>query len=246
MSAPSDLAKRWRSARRAALRAVLLESQDSQTEQQLLVEALSTDAERVLRLVFDNSLTLGEGFRAYFRVDVPLTDLVSLLPLLETPCLPSSWTRHDDPPHHRTERTGCHIGLLHDRACDYFREAIQGLVLGLTGTVYHARYESLGHGGKRCVDALYVQSQSPARFGPIPESLRLGLEQVQRTARMFDSSVRLDFLGLSENTLSYTLESGDGPGNLHLTTVVEQALRRRYPDLITRDASPRAVLSDSA
>jgi hypothetical protein len=248
-----DLAGRWRRARRAALHTALgperaasaiADAADLDPEAALVAAALATAPEAALRGVFDHSLRLGEGFRRFFRVDVPLPDLVKILPQLEVPCLATAWTRVDAPAYLAT-RAGCGAASWHGRACDYWREAIAGLVLGITGGVRMARHESRGHGGARCVDALYVHAQSPLRFGPIPDDVRPGLDAVRRTARAFDSTYDLEFLGISENVLHYQTSRPDGPGAVTLSSLVERAVRRRFPWLTVCDASPRPVLGAS-
>jgi hypothetical protein len=247
-----DLAGRWRRARRAALHAALgpeaasalAAPADGDPEAALVAAALAAAPEAALRGVFDHSLRLGEGFRRFFRLDVPLPDLVKVLPHLEVPCLGATWTRVDDPAYLAT-RAGCGAAGWHARACDYWREAIAGLVLGMTGGIRLARHESRGHGGTRCIDALYVHPQSPLRFGPIPDDVREGLEAVRRTARAFDSTYDLEFLGISENVLHYQPSRPDGAGAVGLASLVERAVRRRFPWLAVCDASPRSVLGAS-
>ncbi len=240
-----DLAQRWSSARRAALRATLPESDEVEPEDVLLARALAHAPEAALRRVFDVSMKLGEGFRRFHGLDLPLAQLVELLPLLGPPCTARSAVRVEAEPAYRTERDGCLAAAQHPRTCDYWREAVEGLVLGMTGAVRHARHESVGHGGARCVDVLYVHPQSRLRFGPIPEHLQAGLESLRRTARAFDSSVEIEFLGLSESVLHYSCRSLGSGGDVRLNSVIEQGLRRRFPWLSARDVSPRPVLVES-
>lgn len=240
----NDLATRWHHARRAALRASFSESDPTQSEEDLLSLALPRDPEGALRRGFEYSKKLGNGFRSHHGLDLTLADLALLLPRLSTPCAGSTWTKTEHPLHYRSERRGCATGRSIPRACDFYREALDGLVLGLSGLAYHARHESIGSGADRCVDVIYVHPQSPVRFGPIPEDVAEGLAQVRNTTRIFDSTARLDFLGISEGVLYYSLVSAPESPNLKLTTVIERSVQRRYPGLIARDASPRAVLTE--
>ena len=71
----SDLAERWRCARRAALKAVVpLDGTDPPdgTEDSWLRRALAQDVEATHRQVFENSLRLGLGFARYYDHELAL------------------------------------------------------------------------------------------------------------------------------------------------------------------------------
>jgi hypothetical protein len=244
-----DLASRWRRARLAALSAALPGAADQPSpldEAARLAGADDDAAEEALRKVFDNSHELGRSFRRFHRVDLPLGDLAALLPHLGSPCVSGDWRRESDEGVYRTDRVGCDMSPRHRRTCDYWREAIGGLVLGLTCGIYHARHHSLGHGAERCTDVLYVHPQSPERYGPIPEEVRSGLESLRRTTRIFDSTFELDFLGISEGVLYYTASRDGVAGDFNLVAHVERGVARRFPWLTPREASPRSVFSEQA
>lgn len=240
-----DLAERWRRARCAALRAVLSDEAAPHDEDELLRRALERDAEQVLRLAFDYSRRLGEGFRRFYKLDPPISDLVRLLPSLATPCLGRRFTRVPEEPAYLAEAEGCEAPAHHPRACDFFREAIDGLVLGMTGAVRFARHESLGHGSSRCVDAFYVYPHSALKFGPIPDELRPGLESAKRLVKAFDSTIDVEYLGLSEGVLHYRSRSGRD-GGLRATAAIERALVRRFPWLSVREVTSRPVIVETS
>lgn len=240
----TDLAARWRRARCSALSEVLNRRSNQEPEAALLASALDEAPEQALRAAFDNSLTLGQGFRRCYSADLTLPDLVRILPELGSPCVGAQWAHRPDTAAYFSERPPCVVGSEHPRACDYWREAVQGLVLGLTSGVHHARHESIGHGGTRCIDVLYVHSQNPARFAPIPEEVSAGLAALCRTARLFDSSIEIEFLGIEENVLHYTVRSNAEKNALDLTRIIQRGVRKRFPWLGARDVSPRAVFMD--
>jgi hypothetical protein len=240
----AELTARWQRARRSALAAALSREAGQEPEAALLALALDQAPEQALRAVFDNSLRLGQGFRRFYRADLTLSDLVRVLPELGSPCLAAAWTHLPEATAYRSDRAPCAAASAHARACDYWREAVNGLVLGLTSGVHHARHESAGNGGTRCVDVLYVHPQSPARFAPIPDQISGGLAALCRTACIFDSSAEIEFLGLGENVLYYTVRSNRTDVGLDLTSVIQRGVKRRFPWLTARDASPRAVFTD--
>lgn len=238
----ADLAARWRRARCAALSVALSRPATTEPEASLLTQALDEAPAQALRAVFDNSLTLGKGFRRCYGADLTLPDLAGILPALGSPCVAAAWTPRANAAGYVSERAGCAVGSQHPRACDYWREAAQGLVHGLTSGVHHARHESIGSGGTRCVDVLYVHPQSPLRFAPIPEEIGTGLAALCRTASLFDSSIVIEFLGINENVLHYTVRASRAENAPDLTEVIRRGVKRRFPWLDARDASPRAVL----
>jgi hypothetical protein len=240
----ADLAARWQRARCSALSLALSRGARQESEAALIALALDQAPEQTLRAVFDHSLALGRGFRRFYGADLTLSDLAGILPELGSPCVAVAWAHLPDAAAYRSERASCAAASAHLRACDYWREAVHGLVLGLSSGVHHARHESVGNGGTRCVDVLYVHPQSPARFAPIPEEVSVGLAALCRTARMFDSSVEIEFLGIGENVLHYTVRSSRLEQGLDLTRVIQRGVERRFPWLTARDASPRAVFSD--
>jgi hypothetical protein len=207
------------------------------------------------RRVYDHSLRLGASFCRFHALTLALEDIPDALDRIaasDAPCLRGTWSSvpGDTTGTSRLERAGCSAGAEGASACDAWREAIAGLVLGLTGgQVLHARHASQGHGDARCVDVFYLDPQSPLRFGPIPDAMREALATIARAVAVFDSSFAVTFLGLSENVLYYALAPargcGAGSSGLSAQPLVERRVRQRFPDLSLFEVTPRTVLGDS-
>ncbi len=227
------------------MRAAVPEAEPGLDHDALMVLALDRAPDETLRGVFDVSRRLGAGFRAYHRLDLPLADLCDILPRLGPACTTRPWTVLSGEAARRGERAPCESGSLHSHACAFWREGLDGLVLGLTSAIHIARHASRGAGDARCVDVLHVHPQSPSRFGPIPAEVLAELDRIRRTARALDPSLAVDFLGISEGVLYYRSERAGEPGD-QLTTSIEPAVRRRFPQLALRDVSPRPVLAAAA
>lgn len=223
-----DLADRWRRARAAAARPLAPGDADGS----------DADGDEAQKRAFEYSLRLGRGFVKHHHTPLALSDLPELFRRLTMPCLQGSLRAIDGEAALVLERAGCAEGAP---ACDVHREAIAGLLLGLTGTVRHARHDSLRHGGERCVDVLYEDAESRLRFGAIPDSARGAIESVKRLVRAFDSSVELSFLGVSEGALFYRITRD--AGGVGVQSLVERTLRRRLPSLVPVEISPRPVLA---
>lgn len=231
-SALVDLGTRWRAARAAA-------------------SAMPSDEAEQLRRTFDNSLRLGQGYAGFHRAPIAPEQLPFVLPRLDAPCLRGRWAEVECEAGFWLERPPCQLPA--PRAfCDHWREAINGLVLGLTFGVCHARHRSAGHGDPACVDLFYADPESPLRFGALPPELAPGLQSVRRLVSRFKGGARVEFLGVSEGELLYQLSvdparMGCGGAGAHpLRQMVERCLRKRFPALSARELSPRPVLGAGA
>lgn len=252
-----DLAGRWRRARHDALLAVFAEHPASKPElagdpgdEALLRRALALDVDLALRKVFDNSRRLGEGFRRFYGRSLELPELPMALGILgqtDAACLAGSFTTADDEPALELTRDGCQWADHGAPACNWWREAINGLILGLTGDLRHARHASRGHGDPCCVDAIHADPESRRRFGPIPDDLRQGLADVARMVVSFDSTARVEFLGVSEGVLYYQLPASCGVDRSRIRPqpLLERGVQRRFPQLALREVTPRSVLTES-
>lgn len=244
----AQLSERWQRARSAAI------ARDHASSEATAHSPARPDAERAL---FENSLRLGASFSRFHATTLALEELPAALGALagaahdETPCLAGTWSQvPGDASALRLERAGCAAGSDSASTCAGWREAIAGLVLGLTrGLVHHARHASCGHGAARCVDVFYLDSQSPLRFGPIPDAMQAPLAAIARAVAVFDSSFDVTFLGLSEGVLFYALAPTrggcDGQSGLSAKPLVERRVRQRFPDLSLFEVTPRTVLGAS-
>lgn len=222
-----DLAGRWRAARAAA-------------------NDPAADLPERLRRAFDHSLRLGKGF-ARLHGPVDPERLPDLLARLGSPCLAGRWSEVETEAGFWLERPPCERAASVEH-CDHWREAIDGLVLGLTGGVRHTRHHSAGHGSDRCLDLFYANPESPLRYGELPATMARGLGSVRGLVQQFKGA-DVVFLGCSEGELLYQLRApsrdsancGQG-GAQPLQHIVERCLRKHFPALKPRELSPRPVL----
>ena len=182
---------------------------------------------------------------------MPPEALPAVLPALGLPCLEGRWDAIEEEPGFRLERPPCRPGAG-AAFCDHAREAIDGLVLGMTDGVHHARHESAGHGSAQCVDVLYGDPQSSLRHGPVPVEHVSALELVQAKVAGFKRGASLKILGVREGELHYELsdpgarrDGCGGCGDL-LPRFAESSLRSHLPALLPRELSPRPVLEPAA
>jgi len=244
----ADFDRRWRLARFSAIGACLGESAPSGWSDLSEPEAISLvpveKAEHLLTLVFDQCRRLGQGVVRHFGLVWELADLREVLSLSGSACMSGQWRSHQDAI--VLERTGCDgvrgAGRL---LCDYWREAVDGLVTGTGEEERLARHASVGHGDFTCTDVLYrdTAAASSPRWAPVTHEVSSALKAtIEQMAR---SGLRVELKGIAEGTLFYTLESATGAvcgtGGKLVRETFARAVETRFPGLQSRDITPLAV-----
>lgn len=246
----ADLERRFALARRSALRKVgaLASEPDGavgtrtapRQEESWLTQLPESAFEALLDLVFEYARQLGLGFQRFHRLRLEHEALVELVEALNLPCARGPWTHLPETASFGLTRAGCG-GHQSARACDYWREALDGLVLGLSdGRLHHRRHSSLGHGSERCVDVLTSEPRGAHRFGPLDRPLQETLSRVQSSLERLAPELRVEFLGLSEGRICYRVAAA--PEGLAVKPMIERAVHRHRPELTLLDVSPRPVM----
>lgn len=236
----ADLFDRFAKARRSAL-AKVYEAEPPADEVTGVVELREARWEEALKQVYLASWRLGRGAA---RVAGGAVGLAEMADRLRTgrgvPCLAGRW-RAEGAAIVR-ESPGCAEGVMGGaRVCDWYREALDGLVSGLAHEVGFARRASLGRCGTHCEDVLFDDSAPELRLAPVPTFV---LEHVAHPMRRLgEEGIELELLGLAENRLyvSFTRKSGGcGVPRLYFDLLADH-LRERFPEIELRDATPRAM-----
>lgn len=236
----ASLGERFARARRAALAAVLPPEAETEDEIAALRALPVGAAEELGRRTYWNAWRLGtSAARAHGAVN-EADRLAALLGSLGVPCLAGEWRCEGD--RRRLGRDGCAAESAGAAACDFYREAADGLVAGLSERLRFVRWTSRGHGAARCEDLLCSADDAGARFAAVPAEIAEHLARPRATlARV---GLELDLLGLLENRLYVRLESASGsacgPTKLYFDLLAEH-LAKRFPGLALVDATPRAV-----
>lgn len=226
--AVADLADRWRRARRAALAG---QGAPDLPEHEALA---ATDVGNATRTVFRNSRILGEGFRRTWGVDATLRDLSRLLPAIAPPC-PLAF-EPDGPTRWRSSHAPC--AAASKASCTWGREALQGLVAGMSTTSSYSRVAHPASGDPVCVDLLHLDPADPHQFVEPPPALAAALERAgARIGRLCGG--RLVVQGLSGTTVHYRVDGADP--SFDVASMLRSALRGDYPDLMLCDGTPRAI-----
>lgn len=269
-----DFSLRWQKARLSALRSLLVGVDLSAlssgkfeglnfSEQEIgLLKLVPEDLrELTLRKVFDYSRQLGLGLSKFLGVSLELSDFSDILAGTNVPCYQGRWRTRNQA--QVLERIGCKsVRELGSFGCDYWREALDGLVMGAGDTERLARHRSLGHGDQECVDVLFSEEYSVPRlvhtdgeikrapikkYGPIPGEI---LQEIEPLSKRFEAmKVHLYVDGLSEGALYYRLEADEGvlcgAGGKLLHDSFCKDLMKRFPHITPKDAAPLAVYGGS-
>lgn len=240
----AELSSRWQRARQASLQTETPNPHNTVETESEVFERLSPDERnQALRAVFKNSAKLGASFSSFLKVTLELGDIQALLNVVgnSIPCL------------HRTQ-THVAEGLVLERMpcesklCDFYRESIDGLVIGLSEEVTFARHRSGGHGDAVCRDALFIGRESTLRFGALPEDFFTALKPVfEKFQRL---KLNLDVHGLSEGTVFYTLSrKGEplcGASSNMFHDLFTSEIKKISASYSVKDISPAAVFVEKA
>lgn len=243
-----DAATGWRLARMRAfqLHEHAFPVHDTEAAALLAARNWTTERhERLLRAVFDTSREFGLRLARFTGRPWTHAEIRTFVAEAGVPCFSGRWTDVDADAA-VLARTQCPAtpGVL---ACSYWREALDGLTMGLGDRARHARHRSIGHGDARCIDVLYDQSASQHRYGPIPNDLATAAAPV--IERMAHNGTRLELIGYSTGSLFYTTSTSRGrpcgAGNGLLLTAFRNAVAKIVPRIEMIDATPRGVYGDS-
>ncbi len=250
-----ELRERWLRAREASFQKVLAQI-SSESEGLAKLDNIEEEKfEELLKSVFLNSRNLGVSYQKAKNLTWEKSDFTDFAKDLGSPCLNGIWQKK--PTAYVLRRSGCSIGkAAGPRYCQYWREAIDGLVVGISDDVGFVRNSSLSVGDESCVDVFFDEEASPTdaiwnnenKWGVLPEDLKGDLELIQQ--KFNDMKIDLKFLGLSERNLLYKLEPKENltcgsAGNIYRSHL-EKLVKEKFPHYNLKDASPVAVYGERA
>ncbi len=244
----SDFHRRWKSARATSIPGGKLCIENGADEPSLILSVSIEKREETLKAVFDQSRKLGQSLSKYLGLVFEASDLRHLLSDSQAPgCFSGEWRFRSGTP--SLLRSGCARPTEADSFyCDYFREALDGLVMGVTEDLRFARYQSCGHGDIECQDILFSDEDRHLAWFPVPENIRDSLASIRNG--LLSSKIELTLLGLNEGVLYYKMESPTGPPCGIGGKIVHEGFARDvvalYPLLKVKDVSPLAVLGNGS
>lgn len=268
---PDEFNRRWLKARVSAFRSVDTENRlgldpaaapTLDLESGLLARfhsAFATEAaaesekpqEALLRGVFENSRKLALSLAKRLGVTFEVQDFNGLLESSGIPCFQGRWSQR--PLARILERKGCDFCVeAGSKVCDYWREAMDGLVMGLGEKERLARHACVRHGDQACIDVFYTEATGgegeDLAWGPVPEHMAVDLFEATAYFQL-KHKVTIDLKGFREGVLYFGFNSSTdalcGTSNL-LTQRFRDMVREKYPGLSLKDVTPQAVLGEQA
>ena len=250
-----ELKDRWLRAREASFNKIFSKKK---SENEFLAELDGIEAdqfEEFLKSVFLNSRNLGVSYQKSKNLTWEKSDFTDFAKELGSPCLVGTWEKKTSA--HVLSRSGCSggksVGL---RYCQYWREAIDGLVVGISDEVGFVRSCAVSIGEDSCVDVFFDEESQPTdaiwnnpnKWGVLPEDIKADLDFIQ--LKFGEMKIDLKFLGLSERNLLYKLEPKENltcgsAGNVY-RNYLEKLVKEKLPHYNLKDASPVAVYGERA
>jgi hypothetical protein len=193
-----------------------------------------------LQAVYYNTRKFGHSVLRYFALLWDTHDVRDVLAGADVPCMQGQWST--DAQHVVVERHGCsapqQCGIL---GCDYWHEAIDGLLMGLGDEVRHTRHRSVGHGDALCRDTFSPRAQHGAAYGPLPAPLVSVLADLAQ--RFVPRHVQITFVGYAAGVVYYEATApGTGCEGQLWRMLLQRAVAKTSPTLRLQDVSPAAVL----
>ncbi|MGZ3773860.1 MAG: hypothetical protein ACXVCY_03135 [Pseudobdellovibrionaceae bacterium] len=248
-----ELNTRWLGAREAAIKAVTHKIISEENYFKNLNAENPEIFEEVLKQTFLNSRKLGQSYQKKFSCSWEQSDFILYLERLAGHCFHGTWEKKNNSS--TLIRKGCHPGKQYGpRFCQYWREAADGLIIGLSDQERFARHACVETADELCIDVVYSDEviptdkiwENPLRWGPLPQSMTQELGEIENRFR--EMKVHLSFLGLSEKNLFYKLEPKEnitcGTSGVLYRNRLQELIKKSFPDLTLKDASPVAVYGE--
>lgn len=249
---------RWVRARLAALQQIVGEPASAvdpaqnifEREIKLLRGLTAEQSDAALRAVFDNSRQFALSASRRFSLQFELSDFQDILSKSAIPCTSGLWQGNERS--RSVETHQCPFGANSEvRICDWYREAIDGLVTGLGSNERYVRHRSEAHGDDSCLDVYFDDSDSNTkktlRYGPVPPPMEDALRPV--SVKFAGKGMLVKWSGYSAGTIFYTLEKTDAsPLCMNLAKTSHRdffnAVHEIFPDVRLQDAAPLAVYGE--
>lgn len=205
----------------------------------------------LLRRVFDNSRKLALSLSKRLGVTFEPADFQSLLSGSPIPCFRGVWSPRNNA--RILGRSGCGFCVEAGAfACDYWREALDGLVMGLGETERLARHASVRHGDSECIDVLFTEAREgqagSLAWGPLPEHMALDLFEMAAYFQR-QKGIPIELKGFREGVLYFAFGASTDPlcGTAGLLShYFHELIRGKFPGLSLKDVTPQAVLGTGA
>ncbi|MFN8576392.1 MAG: hypothetical protein U0354_06005 [Candidatus Sericytochromatia bacterium] len=200
--------------------------------------------EELLRDIFDISRKFGLKFLSENKLDyLDIKQFQEILEVLDIPCLSGVWSSDSDKAF-SIKRDKCEYK---EKAltCLFWREAIDGLTMGLGDSLRYSRHKSRYFSkDKECVDVIYDSNKINLRWDKVPEDISIKFQPL--IEKLNTKQVELNFIGYAEKTIYYKIKDSNenlsGFRRKFLIETIEKFCSEKVPEINLFEISPRAVI----
>lgn len=242
-----DFSVRWKRARLGAIRKFLQNEPPKDSEELGLLENGSDgDLSELLKSVYYNSRKLGLSALSHYNLLWELSDLPGVFENTRIPCFFGEWSE-EGTGRKTLRRFGCEaFKRCGSKACDFYREAVDGLLVGVGDEVRHVRHASLGHGDAACVDVFFARRSGEPVYLPIPAEILIVLEPIRSQLEAEHVPLRVTFKGYAEGTVYAEVVLGRsgcsaGAEEADICLKLINAVREKLPHLNIQNSAPTSV-----
>lgn len=219
---------------------------DSNNENELLskIDSLNEEEkESLFRKIFDLSRKIGLEIlneTGYLETK----QIIKTINELKIPCIDNSFEFDEKTNSAKSTRKTC-ICNANETSCQYWRESLDGLIMGLGDNERYVRYQSILYGkNDSCVDVIYDSSINDMKWGEIPDEIS---DSLKKTIKKYqEKAIQIILKGLNEKTLYFQIkdksDNASGFRRHYVLENFEQIFKKKFPNLNLCEISPRAVI----
>ncbi|MFN8671584.1 MAG: hypothetical protein U0457_05780 [Candidatus Sericytochromatia bacterium] len=205
-------------------------------------EISTENLETLLRKIFDESRFLGLKQRKNNILN--LEEIISFISSLEIDCFNREIQQKDN--YLSLEKKDCFYKNQNSYICTYWKEALDGLIMGLGDQERYSRYRSIKYGkNKTCIDAFYYENNRELQYGEVPEKIINFI--IRKNKKYSENNLQIKPLGLNENTFFYNIKDSSEISPFRKKFIIEafeKTFRKNFPDFIPFENSPKAVIEE--
>lgn len=241
-----DFLSRWQQARISSLLKAIPHATD-RSESALLQHASKLAEEtrdQILKDVFLCSWQLGQSTKRYFGLIWEIHDFKDVLNQSKIRCLQGDWTSTSN--HAVLQRPGCEQGSsLGSFVCNYWREAVDGIVMGCGASARYARLKNKMLNDNQCEDVFFLEEDAEKNlYPPVPDTMLATLKPVLASISRLKISVELK--GLRDGHLYYDLVTDPSLNCSSVPSIasnlLQQQMNKHFPQIKLVSVSPRSVM----
>ncbi|GIW23081.1 MAG: hypothetical protein KatS3mg068_2088 [Candidatus Sericytochromatia bacterium] len=144
----------------------------------------------------------------------------------------------------KIERTNCPYTSANYFICLYWREFIDGFIMGIGNKERYSRHASIKYGlNNFCTDIIYYNNDQKYRWSNLPEDV-LNFIKLQNK-KYSVKNIQIEGVGFNERTLFYKIKDNSSISSFRKGFIIEsfaKEFKKRFPKFNSCEISPRSVI----